>query len=235
MWLSAPNISCIHGFSTRHGGISPAPFDSLNLGGSEDDQNNILTNRTIALKDLEVQNFSLCNLKQVHGNKANLAMPGQQEGDALVTDKKNQVLAVSIADCYPILFHDVVNNVIGAAHAGWRGTVNRIAETTLHEMFKLGAQPANIRVAIGQGISQANFEVGKEVIEQFEKNNFPTTCWKNNRIDLNLCNLYVLKQNNIPEENIWMMNRCTFEKDFFSYRREKGVTGRMWAVIAMRG
>ncbi|MCW3075896.1 MAG: laccase [Bacteroidetes bacterium] len=233
MWLSAPNISCIHGFSTRHGGISPAPFDSLNLGGSEDTTTNINTNRKIALKRLGVGYMALSNLKQVHGNTTKVAIPGQQEGDALVTDKKNMVLAVSIADCYPILFHDPVNNVIGAAHAGWRGTVNLIAETTLHEMIKLGAQPENIRVAIGQGISQANFEVGNDVIGQFENANFPASCWKNNKIDLILCNRHVLRQNNISEENMWAMNRCTFEKDFFSYRRDKGITGRMWAVIAM--
>ncbi|MGZ4044416.1 MAG: peptidoglycan editing factor PgeF [Bacteroidia bacterium] len=233
MWLKAPNISCIHGFSTRQGGVSPKPFDSLNLGGSDDELSNIKTNRKIALKQLGLGHMELCNLKQVHGNTVHIAKPGQQEGDALVTDKKNLVLAISIADCYPILFHDPVNNVIGAAHAGWRGTANKIAETTLNEMLKLGAKAENIQVAIGQGICQENFEVGNEVTEEFEKKGFPTSCWKNNHIDLIACNLDVLKKNNIPEKNIWAMNRCTFEKDFFSYRRDKGLTGRMWAVIAM--
>jgi YfiH family protein len=234
MWLTAPNISCIHGFSTREGGISSAPFDSLNLGGSEDSPGHISRNRKIALEKLGLQNFELCNLKQVHGNKVNIAKPGQQEGDALVSKEKNLVLAISIADCHPILFHDPVNNVIGAAHAGWRGTVSSIAGNTVKAMQDLGAHLDQIKVAIGQGICQDNFEVGPEVIQQFEAAGFPSTCWKNNKVDLTLCNQHVLKQSGIRTENTWTMNRCTFEPSFFSYRRDKGVTGRMWAVIAMK-
>ncbi|MDO8999589.1 MAG: peptidoglycan editing factor PgeF [Bacteroidota bacterium] len=233
MWLSAPNIDCIHGFSNRHGGISVSPFDSLNLGGSEDEPIKIATNRKLALKNLNLSIDKLCNLKQIHSNKVCIAKIGQQEGDALVTNEKNLILAISIADCYPILFHDKVNNVIGAAHAGWRGTVSKIAENTINEMIKLGAQAENIKVAIGQGISQDKFEVGNEVIEQFEKAGFPSYCWKENKINLIACNKFVLFQNGILEQNCWTMNSCTFENDFFSYRRDKGKTGRMWAMINM--
>ncbi len=232
MWLNAPNISCSHGFSTREGGISKAPFDSLNLGGSEDEPQNIKSNRILALENLNLSIDNLCYLKQIHSNKVCHAKIGQQEGDALVTDQKNLVLAVSIADCYPLLFHDKINNVIGTAHAGWRGTVNYIAQNTIQEMVKLGAEEKNIQVAIGQGICQDNFEVGKEVIEQFVNAGFPSSCLKENKIDLIACNKFVLMQNKIPENNIWTMNRCTFENDFFSYRQDKGKTGRMWAVIA---
>jgi hypothetical protein len=233
-WIKSPNISCVHGFSTRYGGVSPAPFDALNLGGSEDNEENISQNRKIALDLLDLSVSNLCNLKQVHGNRVNIAARGQQEGDALVSKEKGLILAISIADCYPILFHDPVNNVIGAAHAGWRGTVAKIAQHTLEKMLELGAKKENVHVAIGQGICQKNFEVGNEVIEQFEKNGFPDSCWKNNRINLLLCNQWLLEQNGIPSENIWKMERCTFEPGFFSYRRDKGRTGRMWAVISMR-
>ena len=233
MWLKAPNISCVHGFSTREGGISKAPFASLNLGGSEDEPSNILENRRAALANLNLSIDKLSYLKQVHGNKVCSAKIGQQEGDALVSDQKNLVLAVSIADCYPLLFHDKINNVIGAAHAGWRGTVNYIAQNTINEMLKLGAEEKNIQVAIGQGICQNNFEVGNEVVEQFTNAGFPSSCWKENKIDLIACNKFVLMQNKISENNIWTMNRCTFESDFFSYRQDKGKTGRMWAVIAL--
>lgn len=233
MWLKAPNINCVHGFSERHGGISEPPFDSLNLGGSEDLPEKIISNRKIALKELGLSIDNLCNLKQVHGNKVNLAKPGQQEGDALVTNEPNLVIAISIADCYPILFYDEVSKVIGGAHAGWRGTVSQIAENTIKKMLKLGARVENIKVAIGQGICQNKFEVGTEVIEQFEQAGFPSTCWKENKIDLIACNKFVLLQNGIPEKNIWTMKRCTFEEDFFSYRRDNGKTGRMWAVISL--
>lgn len=233
MWLNAPNISCIHGFSTRQGGVSPAPFESLNLGGSEDNETHIAINRQRALEQLHVSDYDLCNLKQVHGNTVCVAKPGQQTGDALVTNQRELVLAISIADCYPILFYDKVNKVIGAAHAGWRGTHSKIAQNTLSEMVRLGARHENISVAIGQGISQNRFEVGAEVIDQFKAAGFPDSCWHQNKIDLIACNLFILKENNILDENIWVMNRCTFEKDFFSYRRDKGVTGRMWALITL--
>jgi YfiH family protein len=233
MWLKAPNIDCVHGFSTRHGGLSELNFSSLNLGGSEDNQTTILANRKLALENLNLSIDNLCNLKQVHGNKVNIAKVGQQEGDALVSNQPNLVLGISIADCYPILFYDYENKVIGAAHAGWRGTVGKIVETTLQEMVKLGAKSESIKVAIGQGICQNKFEVGIEVIEQFEQAGFPNSCWKENKIDLIACNKHVLLQNGISEKNIWSMNRCTFEPDFFSYRQDSGVTGRMWAVISL--
>jgi YfiH family protein len=175
----------------------------------------------------------VCTLQQVHGNGVVTAKPGSQEGDALVSNEKNHVLAVSIADCYPILFHDPVKNVIGAAHAGWRGTQAKIAQTTLKAMLELGASPENIQVAIGQGISQHRFEVGNEVFEKFQEAGFPESCRKGNNLDLIAANMFVLKQNGILDKNIWAMNRCTFENDFFSYRRDKTLTGRMWALISL--
>jgi polyphenol oxidase len=233
MWIRSSNISCTHGFSMRQGGVSQYPFHSLNLGGSQDDIANIQTNRVLALNSLNLDSKNVCTLKQVHGRDVCFAKLGAQEGDALVTNQKNLVLAVSVADCYPILFYDATQQIIGAAHAGWRGTVGKIAANTIYEMAQLGAKPENIQVAIGQGISQKNFEVGNEVIKQFEAAGFPNACWYENRIDLIKCNTHVLLQNNILENNIWAMNRCTFEDDFFSYRRDKGVTGRMWAVISL--
>ena len=234
MWLTSADINCKHGFSTRHGGVSPAPFASLNLGGSQDELLNIEKNRCIALDDLNLPIQDLCLLKQVHGVDVRRAIPGIQEGDALATNDKNHIIAISVADCYPILFYDEVNSVIGAAHAGWRGTVGGIAANTVEAMKMLGAKPEYIKVAIGQGISQDKFVVGNEVIEQFREKKFPEKCWQENRIDLVKCNLHVLMQNNILEKNIFALNRCTFEDDFFSYRRDAGVTGRMWGLITMQ-
>lgn len=233
MWLKAENISCIHGFSTRHHGVSPSPFESMNLGGSEDLKINIEHNREKALQQLRLSADNLCTLKQVHGTTVCHAEKGSQIGDALVTNKKDLVLAISVADCYPILFYDKQHSVIAAAHAGWRGTCAKIVSATISEMLNLGASADTIQVAIGQGISQKNFEVGNEVIEQFRGAGFPDTCWKDNKLDLIKCNEFVLAQNNIPKENIWKMDRCTFEDDFFSYRRDKGLTGRMWGIISL--
>lgn len=231
--LFAKNISCTHAFTTRWGGLSKSPFNELNLGGHDDEQDLILKNRIIALQKLNFTINQLCNLKQVHGNHVCIAKYGQQEGDALVTNEKNKILAISIADCYPILFYDKKNKVIGAAHAGWRGTVNRIAKNTIDKMRELGAEEKYINVAIGQGISQDKFNVGNEVIEEFLQKGFNKNCISENKIDLIKANQQVLMECNIENKNIWIMNKCTFENDFFSYRQDKGKTGRMWALIAL--
>ncbi len=233
MWLQAPNIACNHGFSTRHGGVSSGAFQSLNLGGSLDEAENVFRNRQIALRALGLHPENVRTLKQVHGNKVLRASPNPQEGDALVSNQKNEILAISIADCYPILFHDPVNGVIGAAHAGWRGTVSGIAGKTIEAMRELGAKPQYIQVAIGQGICRKNFEVGPEVTEEFRKAGFPEEYLSENKIDLIASNLFILHQHNILPENTWAMKRCTFESDFFSHRRDKGITGRMWGVISL--
>jgi polyphenol oxidase len=234
MWLKAPNISCAHGFSTRHGGISLAPFDSLNLGGRDDKPENIQRNRNLALQALNINPDIVYNLKQIHGVNVCNALKLQEEGDALVTNEYNKCLAVSIADCYPILFYDEKNKVIAAAHAGWRGTVNRIAEHTLKAMKKIGAESGSIKIAIGQGISTTKFEVGDEVINEFAAKGFDKKFLEGNKVNLIACNKSVLMNNGVPENNIWVMNRCTYESDFFSYRRDNGLTGRMWAVICMK-
>lgn len=234
MWLKAPNINCTHGFSTREGGVSSGSFQSLNLGGTEDDPTNISQNRSLALSELGLHLNDLCNLKQVHGTNVKNAIIGQQEGDALVSNDPGLILAVSVADCFPILFFDEENVVIGAAHAGWRGTVGRIVEKTLDEMLKLGADVDHIKVAIGQGICKTHFEVGPEVTEEFRQEGFPEQFFSNNKIDLAGCNRFVLLDNGIHKQNIWTMNRCTFEPEMYSYRRDKGTTGRMWGVISLK-
>lgn len=101
-------------------------------------------------------------------------------------------------------------------------------------MVKLGAEIPHIKVAIGQGICAKNYEVSEEVILQFKDQQFPETCWNNRQLDLLQANRFVALESGILEENIWSMNRCTTEDDFFSYRRDHGKTGRMWAVIMLK-
>lgn len=233
MWILAPNISAIHGFSTRRGGVSPTPFDSLNLAGHDDETTNIEKNRIIALNALGISPTQITNLKQIHGCDVVRAKPGTFSGDALVTNEKGIALAIATADCYPLLFHDAVNHVIGAAHAGWRGTLAHIAEKTIAEMTAIGANVKNIQMAIGPGISKENFEVGEEVIQQFREAKFPEKYFSVRHLDLIEANIHVALKSGLLTENIWAMHRCTFDKDFFSYRRDQGKTGRMWGVIVL--
>lgn len=234
MWLFSPNIKTIHGFSNRHGGFSEGPFATLNLGGTQDDPEKIKKNRVHALSQIDIELNDLSLLNQVHGTEVKFATCGRQEGDALVTMKPGIALAVSVADCYPVLFHDPVKNVIGAAHCGWRGTLGRISSNTVSKMVELGAEIKNIHCAIGQGISQKNFEVGEEVKMSFLNTGFPGELFNGRYLDLMKANEFVLTRAGISPENIWSMNRCTFEDDFFSYRRDNGVTGRMWGVIMLK-
>lgn len=230
-WIKSDNLNTIHGFSTRHGGISTEPFSSLNLGGSDDSTENISANRKLALDELGVAFEQVSYLNQIHSNIVCQAQPGKQTGDALVTNKKGIAIAVGAADCYPVLFYDDANQVIGAAHCGWRGTVAKIVANTINEMKQLGAETKHIKIAIGQGISFANYEVSEDVIEQFKTAGFSSSCWEGRQLNLLEANKFVAQENGILLENIWSMNRCTTEPDFFSYRRDNGKTGRMWGII----
>lgn len=233
-WIKSPHIKTVHGFSTRNGGVSPAPFLSLNLGGTDDLPENITENRKRALGDLNIDITQVSYLNQIHSNIVCRAQVGKQTGDALVTNQRNLAIAIGAADCYPVLCYDEKNQVIGAAHCGWKGTLARIAKNTIEEMVKLGAEVSQIKVAIGQGISKVNYQVSEEVIEQFKEAGFANDCWENRQLDLLKANRFVALETGIKPEHIWSMNRCTTEDDFFSYRRDNGKTGRMWAVIMLK-
>jgi polyphenol oxidase len=233
-WIKSHHFNTIHGFSTRNGGVSPNPFYSLNLGGAEDLPEHIFENRKRALDDLGIDMSQVSFLNQIHSNVVCEAMAGKQTGDALVSNQKNLAIVVGAADCYPILFYDEKNQVIGAAHCGWRGTLARIVKNTINEMVKLGAEISEIKISIGQGISKSNYQVSDDVIQQFKEAGFSNTCWENRQLDLLEANKFVALETGIKTENIWSMNRCTTENDFFSYRRDNGKTGRMWALIMLK-
>lgn len=234
VYITAPNITTRHAFFTRNGGISPAPFASLNFGGSDDDPENIRVNRERALTAVGMNPHNVARLNQVHGADVLIAQAGSHTGDALVTKEKDLVLAIGAADCYPILFHDPVNHIIGAAHCGWKGTLARIARNTIEKMVSIGADRKNIRAAIGPGICRSNYEVSEEVIDRFMNAGFPSSIHAGRLLDLLAANKFVIYEAGIPGENVWALNRCTTEDDFFSYRRDKGKTGRMWAVISLQ-
>jgi YfiH family protein len=230
-WISSPLLTSAHAFFTRHGGISEAPYDSLNFGGHEDDPQHIAENRALALRAVGMNPENVAFMKQVHGNEVRRAVAGPQTCDALVTNEKGLALAVSTADCYPLLFEDANAGVIGAAHAGWRGTLARIAKSVVEEMIALGASASTIRAAIGPGICGKNYEVSEDVIAQFREAGFPETCFDGRLLNLAEGNRFVAAESGVLTQNIWISGRCSTEDDFFSYRRDHGKTGRMWSVI----
>jgi YfiH family protein len=162
-----------HGFFTRLGGVSDGIYASLNCGpGSRDDDANIAENRARVANILGTAPDKLLTVYQKHTNNAVVAeKPWAKtkipEADAIVTNVPGLAIGVLTADCAPVLLCDSEARVIGAAHAGWRGSLCGIVEATLKAMQKLGAKPERMSAAIGPAISQGAYEVGQDYQERF--------------------------------------------------------------------
>ncbi len=161
--------SIVHGFFTRHGGVSQGVYQSLNAGyGSSDAPERITENRARMMQALHAEEgaLALVTLHQVHSARAVAitAMPDLPvEADGMATTLPGIALGVLTADCAPVLFADVVRGVIGAAHAGWRGAVGGVVEATLVQMEKLGARREDVVAAVGPCIAAHSYEVGEDV------------------------------------------------------------------------
>lgn len=162
-----------HAFFTRRGGVSAGVYASLNAGlGSDDAPANVAENRARMAQALGVTAERLLTAYQIHSPTAVIAeapWPGEArpQADAIVTRTRGLAIGVSSADCTPVLFADEQAQVIGAAHAGWRGALAGITDTTIAAMERLGAVRARIVAAIGPTIRQPSYEVGPELIAQF--------------------------------------------------------------------
>jgi len=170
--LTSESLSALngirHGFFTREGGVSAGLYASLNCGlGSGDDVDRVAENRTRALAGLGLPADRLATAYQVHSNRAALAeapWPADErpQVDALVSRTPGLAVGVLTADCVPVLFADREAGVVAAAHAGWRGALDGVLETTLAAMQKLGARADSTLAAIGPAIEQPSYEVGSE-------------------------------------------------------------------------
>ena len=164
--------------------------------------------------------------------------PGGAEGfDALITRQAGILLAVSVADCTPILVFDAKNKAVGAAHAGWPGTAARIVEKMLRRMAdEFGTAGPDCFAYIGTCIDECSFEVGDEVADKFDDafRRFDAARSKY-LVDLKKANQAQLLAFGVPENQIEISPRSTVlhNEDYFSHRKEKGTTGRMLAVIGM--
>ena len=227
--------------STRHGGISPAPFHSLNLGKSTaDEPENVAENRRRFCTALGIETSQLAWSKQVHGTEVrHVTAPGGAEGfDALICTTPGIALAVSVADCTPILIYDPQNQAVAAIHAGWRGTAEGIVRHTMERMQQVfGTKGEHCRAFIGACIDECSFEVGEEVAETFDP---AFKRWDSGRqkffVDLKKANSAQLLEAGVSAAQVEISTFSTVlhNEDFFSHRLEKGATGRMMAVIGIR-
>ena len=231
--------------STRQGGLSKAPFNSLNLGlNAGDDSVVVLQNRKILRSALPSEPLWL---KQVHGatvstpTSRNALGNGPYEADASVTNIPNEVLAILTADCMPVLFASRSGDVIGAAHAGWRGLSSGILEKTIDEMIVLspGLTRSDISAWMGPAIGSSAFEVGEDVLQAFSQQGQGILSKAFSPIietpGKYLADLYLLARDRLLLMGIEQIDGgefCTVHDSerFFSYRRDK-VTGRFASVI----
>ncbi|MEM7732144.1 MAG: peptidoglycan editing factor PgeF [Pseudomonadota bacterium] len=160
-----------HGFFTRKGGVSSGIFEGLNCGpGSSDQAEAVRLNRARVAAAMEVSEDALHTLHQVHSADVITdveQMKKRPKADAMVTDRPGVAIAVLTADCQPVLLADKEAGVIGAAHAGWKGTQSGVLEATVETMERLGANAPRIHAVIGPTISQAAYEVGPEFFDSF--------------------------------------------------------------------
>lgn len=153
-----------HGFLGRAGGVSEGIYAGLNIGlGSDDDRDIIMENRRLAT-DGVLPGSELVTVHQFHSAEVvtvtgPIPLDQRPQADALVTDQPNLLLGILTADCVPVLFHDPKANVIGAAHAGWKGALAGVTDNVITAMEALGADRADIACAIGPCIAQASYEV----------------------------------------------------------------------------
>jgi YfiH family protein len=162
-----------HGFFTRGGGVSDGIYAGLNAGiGSRDDPSNVHENRRRMAEQMGVGSEHFLSVHQVHSPDTVVATgpwpgPARPKADAIVTRNEGLALGVTAADCGPVLLVDPNARVIGAAHAGWKGALTGILESTIDAMEKLGAERNNLVAAIGPLIRQESYEVGGEFVERF--------------------------------------------------------------------
>jgi purine-nucleoside/S-methyl-5'-thioadenosine phosphorylase / adenosine deaminase len=163
---------CPHGFFGRRGGVSTGALEGLNVGyGSNDDRSAIDENRRIAVASL-LRDGELVTLHQVHSAEVVQAerpwpRDARPRADAMVTDRPNLLLGILTADCAPVLFADNGAPIVGAAHAGWRGALAGVTDSTIAAMERMGARRDRIHAAVGPCIGQASYEVDEDFRSRF--------------------------------------------------------------------
>lgn len=239
------------GFSTRHGGVSRAPYNSLNLGfGSDDLQAHVEGNRVNFCRAFNLQPRQLLTIKQVHGD--NLLLIDEEnldlshflsiEADGIVTNQRGFMIGVLVADCVPLLLHHPGQGVVAAVHAGWRGAASGIIARAVETMKShFHCEPKEIMAAIGPGIGAHRFEVDRPVREAFRNGSgfwdriaseVSLGHWQ---LDLPLSCRLQLEAVGLPSEHIDTVSECTccHQELFFSHRRDAGQTGRQLGFIML--
>lgn len=239
------------GFTTRNGGVSRSPYNSLNLGFNTDDpRHNVEANRSTLARTFELPSHLVLTVQQVHGTDVlvidepnpDLSHFLKVECDAVVTNQPGIMIAVLVADCYPVLLYDAQNHVAAAVHAGWRGAAGGIIGRTIATMSEIfQTRPENLSAAVGPGIAAHSYTVDRPVREAFRRG---TDHWNEIaterelgqwQLDLRRSCVLQLEEAGLDRAQIEVASECTccHREMFFSYRRDDGQTGRQSGFLLL--
>jgi YfiH family protein len=228
-----------HGFTTRLGGVSRAPFDTFNLGGSVGDDPVAVAENWRRLERQTGLGFA--RVKQVHGARVVVAAAAEaprEEADAVVTVRSGVAACVSVADCVPVLLAHPASGAVAAVHAGWRGTLARAAEAGARALADAaGARTPDLVAAVGPAIGPCCYEVSPDLAARFRSEIAPgvvRTASGTPHLDLWSANEIILRAAGLRPERVEVLSRCTScgREMFFSHRRDEGRTGRQVAYIS---
>jgi len=232
------------GFTTRNGGISRPPYNSLNLGyNTADHRSNVEGNRSMVARAFDLPPHMLLTVQQTHGsdilvlNEANYDLSHFQgvECDAIVTNQSGIMIGILVADCYPVLLYDKRHRAVAAIHAGWRGAAAGLIQKTINSLRQeFGSAPEDLYAAVGPGIGAHRYEVDRPVRDAFRAG---TDNWSRIAaetglgkwlLDLRLsCQLQLAAAGLSPERiEAVEQDTCCHRELFFSFRRDNGETGR---------
>lgn len=237
-----------HGFFTRHGGVSPSPWASLNQGGTNGDARvNVIENRRRMFEVFGLPVESIFDSWQVHGREVlcaerpRLLDSPHQKADSILTDRQEITLVMRFADCVPVLLYDPLHNVTGIVHAGWQGTVQRAVSAAVERMqVQYGSRPADILAGIGPSICADHYQIGPEVAaavhSSFGTNVGAVLSRSNGSLHLDLwkANQIILAESGVRQvEQSGLCTACQVA-DWYSHRAEKGKTGRYGVLLSAK-
>lgn len=237
----------VHGFTTRHGGVSKGAYESLSLSPFRgDDIENVHRNEEILCRALSLDVKKLSSTKQEHTDNVEIiedkrigigvSFPWEKGVDACITTQKDVPLLCYSADCVPILLYADDIEAIAAVHAGWKGSRDKIISKTVEKLYSMGAHSENIYAAIGPCIGKCCYEVDYDVASQFDEIFSVMKGDGKYMLDLESVNYSLLKQSKVKEENISRCGICTkcHNDLFFSHRGQNGKSGTLGGIICMR-
>ena len=242
--LSRPGL--VHAIFTRRGGVSPSPWQSLNVGGTVgDDRQRVIENRQRAFAAVGREFGSLYDVWQVHSAEVILAERPRGDGplvqaDGLISATPQVTLFMRFADCVPIVLFDPRKQAVGLVHAGWLGTVRRAAASAVQAMGRaFGSNPQDILAGLGPSVGPDHYPVGEDVLAQVRQA-FGQEADRHLRggdgrvcFDLWTANGAVLEQAGVGSiESAGVCTACHLE-DWYSHRGEQGKTGRFGGLIAL--